>query len=59
MLDPFAGTGSILIAAAHLGGICYGTDIDYRVIRGKGVGRKNKQCELGTLLPHQPSLSNM
>ncbi len=29
--------------------ICYGTDIDYRVIRGKGVGRKNKQCELGCL----------
>lgn len=41
VLDPFVGTGSILIAAAHFKSVCIGTEIDYRVIRGKGVGRKN------------------
>lgn len=36
--DPFVGTGSILIAAAHFGAICYGSDIDIRVLKGYGVG---------------------
>lgn len=36
--DPFAGTGSILIAASHYGAICFGGEIDYRVIKGYGVG---------------------
>ena len=31
--DPFAGTGSILIAAAHLGAYTLGSDIDIRVLR--------------------------
>ena len=36
--DPFVGTGSILVAAAHLGAITLGADIDIRVIRdGKQV----------------------
>ena len=34
--DPFIGTGSILYAAAHFGGYCFGSDIDGRQIRGKG-----------------------
>jgi tRNA (guanine10-N2)-methyltransferase len=34
VLDPFVGTGSILIAMAHYGAICYGFDIDIRVLRG-------------------------
>lgn len=34
VLDPFVGTGSILIAMAHYGAICYGLDIDIRVLRG-------------------------
>lgn len=35
--DPFAGTGSILLTCALRGGYCFGTDIDIRVLRGRGV----------------------
>lgn len=31
VLDPFVGTGSILVSAAHFGAITMGTDIDIRV----------------------------
>ena len=31
--DPFAGTGSILVAAGHLGAVTLGSDIDAKVIR--------------------------
>lgn len=34
ILDPFVGTGSLLIAASHFGGICFGWDIDIRVLKG-------------------------
>jgi tRNA (guanine10-N2)-methyltransferase len=33
VLDPFVGTGSILVPAAHLGALTMGTDIDIRVIK--------------------------
>jgi len=36
VFDPFAGTGSILVACAQFGAFCTGTDIDIRVLRGKG-----------------------
>ena len=36
VLDPFVGTGSILIPCALRGAYCVGTDIDIRVLRGKG-----------------------
>lgn len=39
--DPFAGTGSFLVAAANFGGIPIGSDIDPRILRGKG-----KQCDI-------------
>lgn len=47
-MDPFVGTGSILVAAAHFKSLCFGTEIDYRVIRGKGVGRKNPNCDVAS-----------
>ena len=31
--DPFVGTGSILVAASHLGAATMGADIDIRVVR--------------------------
>lgn len=34
VLDPFVGTGSILLAMSHFGAQCWGTDIDVRVLRG-------------------------
>eukprot|EP00850_Spirogloea_muscicola_P008336 SM000044S15983 [mRNA] locus=s44:346557:354690:- [translate_table: standard] len=38
--DPFAGTGSILVAAAHHGAMTVGADIDIRILRdGKGPDR--------------------
>lgn len=35
VLDPFVGTGSILIACTQFGAFCFGTDIDIRILRGK------------------------
>jgi len=35
VLDPFVGTGSLLVAAALTGGYVYGTDIDYLMLHGK------------------------
>ena len=37
--DPYVGTGSMLIAAAHFGAIVVGADIDARVIR---IGKTDK-----------------
>lgn len=38
-LDPFVGTGSVLVAAAALGAVCMGGDMDIRVVRD---GKKGK-----------------
>ena len=35
VLDPFVGTGSILIPCAAFGAFTFGTDIDIRILRGK------------------------
>ncbi|GKY95054.1 hypothetical protein MPSEU_000469700 [Mayamaea pseudoterrestris] len=40
VLDPFVGTGSILLSCAYRGAYCVGTDIDFRVLRGKGTDQK-------------------
>jgi tRNA (guanine10-N2)-methyltransferase len=43
--DPFVGTASILIALAHFGAVCTGSDIDPRVLRGDmyaGAGDKTE-----------------
>ncbi|KIX94378.1 uncharacterized protein Z520_09764 [Fonsecaea multimorphosa CBS 102226] len=37
-LDPFVGTGGFMIAAAELGAVVLGSDIDGRSFRGKGLG---------------------
>lgn len=37
MYDPFAGTGSFLTAGGHFGALVIGSDIDGRMIRGKGA----------------------
>ncbi|KAK6201112.1 S-adenosyl-L-methionine-dependent methyltransferase [Scheffersomyces amazonensis] len=34
--DPFTGTGSFLVAAANYGGLPIGSDIDVRMLKGKG-----------------------
>jgi len=37
ILDPFAGTGSLLCTCSYFGSTTIGSDIDPRVLRGKGV----------------------
>lgn len=44
--DPFVGSASTLISAAHFGALTLGSDIDKRVIEGTSVGRKNYNEEL-------------
>ena len=38
--DPFSGTGSLLIAAAHYGSVCLGSDIDHKMSSMR-EGQKN------------------
>jgi tRNA (guanine10-N2)-methyltransferase len=38
--DPFAGTGSIILACQYFNAFTYGGDLDIRVLKGYGVGRK-------------------
>lgn len=40
--DPFVGTGSIAVALQHFKPFVFGSDLDIRVIKGYGVGRKTK-----------------
>ncbi|XP_060524759.1 tRNA (guanine(10)-N2)-methyltransferase homolog [Cylas formicarius] len=35
VLDPFVGSGSLLVAAAQFGGYVFGSDIDYLMLHGK------------------------
>lgn len=35
VLDPFVGTGSLLVAAAQFGGYVFGSDIDYLMLHGR------------------------
>ena len=37
-LDPFVGTGGFMVAAAEMGAMVLGSDIDGRSFRGKGLG---------------------
>ena len=34
--DPFVGTGSLLVAAAHFGAFTLGADIDKTLLHGRG-----------------------
>jgi tRNA (guanine10-N2)-methyltransferase len=43
VFDPFCGTESILVAAAHFRAMCFGADIDMRVLRGWSVGRSTSE----------------
>jgi tRNA (guanine10-N2)-methyltransferase len=37
-MDPFVGTGSVLVPCTQLGAVCFGGDIDYVTLRGKNGG---------------------
>jgi tRNA (guanine10-N2)-methyltransferase len=49
VLDPFVGTGSILVALSHFKAQCFGTDIDIRVLQGQmyaGCGDKSVKRDI-------------
>uniref|UniRef100_A0A915HTN9 tRNA (guanine(10)-N(2))-methyltransferase TRMT11 N-terminal domain-containing protein n=1 Tax=Romanomermis culicivorax TaxID=13658 RepID=A0A915HTN9_ROMCU len=39
--DPFVGTGSLLLSAAHFGAYCFGNDINYNTIFGRGKSSRS------------------
>ena len=43
MLDPFVGTGGLLIPPASQGALTFGCDLDIKVLQGWSVGRINKK----------------
>ncbi|KAL3279515.1 hypothetical protein HHI36_017024 [Cryptolaemus montrouzieri] len=43
ILDPFVGSGSLLVAAAQFGGYVLGTDIDYLMLHAKTRPSRKKQ----------------
>uniref|UniRef100_A0A914X6A6 UPF0020 domain-containing protein n=1 Tax=Plectus sambesii TaxID=2011161 RepID=A0A914X6A6_9BILA len=43
VLDPFCGTGGILLPAAHFGGYCIGSEINYMVAHGIGKSSRVDQ----------------
>lgn len=47
MYDPFAGTGSMLYACAAFGSMVCGSDIDIRMMRGKGREYQEKVNKAG------------
>ncbi|GIY41560.1 hypothetical protein CDAR_172771 [Caerostris darwini] len=56
VLDPFVGTGGLLVAAAHFGGYVLGTDIDYLMLHGKAKPSRLNQKKRE---PDECVLSNM
>ena len=46
VFDPFMGTGSFLVAAAHFGALTLGADIDPRSFRGKDEHRGKNEISL-------------
>lgn len=64
VLDPYAGTGSILVAAAQYGARVMGADIDVRVIRGEKMSKTGRVANIFTNfeqygLPHPLALVRM
>ena len=45
VIDPFVGTGSLLIPPSVYKAICFGCDLDVRVLRGYSVGYTRKSKE--------------
>ena len=45
VIDPFVGTGSILISCAHLGAYVMGTDIDRRILHGWSKSSRSGQTK--------------
>jgi tRNA (guanine10-N2)-methyltransferase len=46
VFDPFVGTGSILLALAKDAALCFGADIDIRVLKGEMHAGANREIEM-------------
>jgi tRNA G10 N-methylase Trm11 len=45
VLDPFVGTGGLIIPPASKRAVVFGCDLDMRVLNGYAVGRINKKSK--------------
>mgnify|MGYP002259904295 CR=1 FL=1 len=45
-MDPFVGTGSILVAASHIGCVTIGCDIDVKILKQHKTDKTGKQCDI-------------
>lgn len=45
VMDPYYGTGSILVSASHLGAFPVGSEVDMRVLQGWGIAYLNKRVK--------------
>ncbi|GBE59771.1 hypothetical protein BOVATA_012640 [Babesia ovata] len=52
VLDPFAGSAGALITASHFGAVCFGSDIDMRILKGWGVMHHNRNLPQSDLPKH-------
>ncbi|KAK1443268.1 RNA methylase-like protein [Babesia gibsoni] len=52
VLDPFVGSAGSLISASHFGALCFGSDIDMRVLKGWSVGHHNRNLPPSDLPTH-------
>jgi len=48
--DPFVGTGSVIVAAAHFGAYTFGMDIDMRILRPAVMGEIKRCKKTGEIL---------
>lgn len=48
VLDPFCGTGGLLLPAAHFGAFVLGTEINYQIARAKGTSSRQGEGDLKT-----------
>ena len=46
VIDPFVGTGSILVAAAHFGCVTVGCDIDAKILRQQKKNKGGESCSI-------------
>lgn len=56
VLDPFVGTGSLLVAAAYFGAYVFGNDLDYLTLHGKA---KSTRCNKKHRDADESILANM
>lgn len=56
--DPFVGSASTLISAAHFKALTFGSDLDIRVILGFAVGRKSYNKDLTSKVIEQAKVGS-